>query len=110
MRYSEQACSPAEFKSWEESTMADAQGYLLAGGAAELERLTLQARVWQPEAEHMLDQIGLRTGDHCVDLGCGAMGILEPLKRRVGPRGRVVGVDIDAKLLGAAQRLLTEQQ
>ena len=25
-------------------------GYLLAGGAAELERLQLQARVWEPEA------------------------------------------------------------
>ena len=37
-------------------------GYLLAGGAAELERLQLQARVWEPEAEAMLDRIGLAPG------------------------------------------------
>ena len=30
--------------------MADASQYLLAGGSAELERLRLQARVWEPEA------------------------------------------------------------
>src|SRR5215831_1583540 len=71
--------------------MTDAsEKYLLAGGAAELERLQLQARVWEPEAETMLDHIGLEAGWHCLDLGCGAMGILGPLARRVGPSGQVV--------------------
>ena len=78
-------------------------GYLLAGGAAELERLQLQARVWEPEAEAMLDRIGLAPGARCIDLACGAMGILRPLSRRVGPSGRVVGVDLDAKQLAGAR-------
>src|SRR5947208_284711 len=39
--------------------MPEPKEYLLAGGAAELERLQLQARVWEPEAEVMLDMIGL---------------------------------------------------
>lgn len=77
--------------------------YLLAGGAAELERLQLQARVWEPDAEAMLDRIGVRAGARCIDLGCGAMGILRPLSRRVGPAGHVVGVDTDPKLLTAAR-------
>jgi ubiquinone/menaquinone biosynthesis C-methylase UbiE len=55
--------------------------YLLAGSAAELERLGLQARVWDPEAGAMLDRIGLQPGWHCLDLGCGAMGIWGPLSR-----------------------------
>jgi hypothetical protein len=42
--------------------MSDTNNYLLSGGSAELERLRLQARVWEPEAEIMLDRIGLQTG------------------------------------------------
>jgi ubiquinone/menaquinone biosynthesis C-methylase UbiE len=91
--------------------MTDAsEKYLLAGGAAELERLQLQARVWEPEAEMMLDHIGLEAGWHCLDLGCGAMGILGPLSRRVGPTGRVIGVDLDAKQLAAARALVQEAE
>jgi SAM-dependent methyltransferase len=86
--------------------MAEAQSqYLLAGQRGELERLQLQARVLEPEAEAMLDQIGIRFGWHGLDLGCGAMGILGPLSRRVGTRGKVVGMDIDPKLLEAARML-----
>lgn len=79
------------------------QGYLLQGGAAELERLRLQARVWEPEAQAMLDRIGVPPGAACLDLGCGAMGILGPLSTRVGAGGRVVGVDVDDTQLAAAR-------
>jgi ubiquinone/menaquinone biosynthesis C-methylase UbiE len=90
--------------------MADAsQSYLLAGGAAELERLRLQARVLEPEAERMLDRIGVQPGWSCVDLGCGAMGILGPLSRRVGDNGRVVGVDTDAKQLAAVREYVQSE-
>jgi hypothetical protein len=49
--------------------------YLLAS-AMEAERLQLQAQVWQPAAEEMLDAIGIQPGWFCLDLGCGAMGFL----------------------------------
>lgn len=81
--------------------------YLLAGGAAELERLQLQAKVWEPEAEGLLDRIAVPPGWRVADLGCGAMGILGPLSRRVGRGGRVVGVDLDAKQLAAARAYAT---
>ena len=90
--------------------MTDPSTYLLAGGAAELERLRLQARVWEPEAERLLDQIGLPPGGSCVDLGCGGMGILGPLSRRVGPQGRVLGLDTDAKQLAAAREYVQANQ
>src|SRR4051794_11047087 len=67
--------------------------YLLPASASELERLRLQARVWEPEAETLLDRIGVQPGWRCADLGCGAMGILGPLSRRVGPTGRILGLD-----------------
>jgi SAM-dependent methyltransferase len=89
------------------STSSD--NYLLAGGSAELERLQLQARVWEPETEAMLDLIAPEPGWHCVDLGCGAMGIIEPLSRRVGSWGRVVGVDMDEKQLAAVRAFAQER-
>ena len=82
--------------------------YLLAGSPTELERLRLQARVWEPEAEAMLDQIGIQAGWSCIDLGCGAMGILDPLSRRVGASGRVIGVDNDQRQLAAARAYAQE--
>lgn len=84
------------------------RSYLLQGGTEELERLRLQARVWEPEAEAMLDRIGVPEGAACLDLGCGGMGILGPLSRRVGAEGRVVGVDADDKQLEAARAYVRE--
>lgn len=84
-------------------------GYLLSDSASELERLRLQARVWESEAEMMLDRIGIQPGAKVLDLGCGAMGILGPLSRRVGPDGRVTGVDLDAKQLEAARAFVQDE-
>jgi SAM-dependent methyltransferase len=88
--------------------MTSQQGYLLAGGVAELERLTLQARVWEAASAQMLDEIGLKHDSDSVDLGAGPMGILPLLRRRSS--GRVVGIDNDPKLLAAAKMVLEEQQ
>jgi SAM-dependent methyltransferase len=66
-------------------------------------RSRLQSQIWDPEVESWLDQIDVQPGWQCVDLGCGAMGILEPLARRSGPSGRVIGVEPRAPLLEAAR-------
>jgi ubiquinone/menaquinone biosynthesis C-methylase UbiE len=84
--------------------------YLLSGTASELERLRLQARVWEPEAEAWLDQLGISFGWRCLDLGCGAMGILGPLSRRAGLTGSVIGVDRDPKQLAAARLYVVENK
>lgn len=81
--------------------------YILAS-PVETERLRLQARVWEPEAEAMLDLIGIQPGWSCIDLGCGAIGILGPLSRRVGRGGRVIGVDLEKPLLAAARAYVQE--
>src|SRR5688572_30693908 len=51
----------------------------------------------------MLDLMGVTEGWSCVDLGCGPGGITEPMSRRVGPAGRVVGLDKDAEFLAHAR-------
>src|SRR5260370_18754719 len=78
-----------------EIPMTDAsEKYLLAGGSSELERVQLQARVWGPEVEVMLDYIGLEAGWRCLDLGCGALGILRPRRPRVGPTAPPTSMDL----------------
>lgn len=77
------------------------QDYFLASDE-ELGRLQVQARVWEPDAGVMMDQIGVGPGWTCADLGCGGMGVLGPLSHRAGDAGRVVGLDADPQLLQAA--------
>ena len=82
--------------------------YLLSDSASELERLRLQARVWEPETEAWLDHFGPMTCWRCLDLGCGAMGILGALARRVGPSGQVTGADIDPLQLRGARTFVAD--
>lgn len=69
-------------------------------------RSRLQSQIWDPEVETWLDQIDVQAGWQCVDLGCGAMGILEPLSRRSGPTGRVIGLEPRGSLLVAAREFV----
>lgn len=85
-----------------------ANDYVMSN-ATEAERLRVQARVWEQDVEALLDQIGVQPGWTCLDLGCGALGILKQLSRRVRPGGRVVGVDRDERLLAAARAHVAEE-
>jgi SAM-dependent methyltransferase len=80
--------------------------YLLAGQPSELERLQLQARVWEPSGRRVLDEIGEGRGARVLDVGCGGFGWLRLLSEWVGPEGRVVGTDIDDAMLEAAGQLV----
>ena len=55
------------------------------------------------DAGVMLDRIGVGPGWRCLDLGCGPGGIMHLLSSRVGPTGRVVGLDADPVMLEAAR-------
>ncbi|HSE92649.1 MAG TPA: methyltransferase domain-containing protein [Methylomirabilota bacterium] len=50
--------------------------------------------------------VPVRAGDRVLEVGCGSGVVLRDLAARVGPRGRVVGVDPSRWLLAAAARLL----
>lgn len=64
-----------------------------------------QARVYADEAEQLLELIGVAPGASVADVGCGTLGILGVLRDRVGPAGRVVGVDRDTRILDAARQV-----
>jgi len=77
--------------------------YPIERRAGELERLRVQAAAMAPETHPMLDRFGPMAGWTCADVGCGPGGITDLLSNRVGPSGRVVGIDMDDEFLDIAR-------
>src|SRR5262245_15998417 len=78
-------------------------------------RAQLAAQAWAEVCELLdlqLSPLGLRAievlspmpGDVVVDVGCGAGQSVLQLAHRVGPQGRVIGIDIAPLLLDVARR------
>jgi SAM-dependent methyltransferase len=57
-----------------------------------------------------IDFAAPRTGDRVVDIGCGCGATLLELSPRVGPKGKVLGVDISAVMLEAARKRVAAQR
>jgi SAM-dependent methyltransferase len=80
-------------------TQSFAGNYPIERRAGEIERLHVQGAAMAPDAAVMLDRIGVAPGWSCLDIGCGPRGITDLLSRRVGPTGRVLGLDRDPTFL-----------
>jgi len=78
--------------------------YPIERRAGEIERLHSQSKAMAPDTLAMLDRFGPMEGWTCLDIGCGPGGITDLLSARVGPAGRVVGLDMDSEFLEAARR------
>jgi ubiquinone/menaquinone biosynthesis C-methylase UbiE len=53
--------------------------------------------------EKMLDLVRLKPGESVLDIGCGTGTLTIAAKRRVGPEGRVCGVDASPEMLARAR-------
>lgn len=82
---------------------ANTGSYLLADQPAELGRLQLQSKVWEPAGRELLATLPNGSGMTALDVGCGVMGWLRLLSEWVGPQGRVVGSDINENMLAGAR-------
>jgi ubiquinone/menaquinone biosynthesis C-methylase UbiE len=69
--------------------------YALGSSPGESARLQRQADELAADSAALLDRVGLRPGQHAIDLGCGPRGILDLLAERVMPSGRVIALDAD---------------
>lgn len=78
--------------------------YPIERRAGEIERLHIQSKAMAPDTLAMLDRFGPMQGWTCLDIGCGPGGITDLLGARVGPTGRVIGLDMDAEFLEHARR------
>src|SRR5262245_16862911 len=77
--------------------------YAIRGGNEGKERLDVLARVLLPTTTQLLDRVGLIRGMKCLDIGCGGGHVTILMARTVGPEGRVIGTDTDAKILALAR-------
>ncbi len=84
--------------------------YLLSRAPDEVARLQSWTQSWVSETEAVLDCIRIQPGWRCLDLACGPAGILEPLRRRAGPEGQVIGADINPAMLAAARDLCSQNR
>jgi ubiquinone/menaquinone biosynthesis C-methylase UbiE len=84
--------------------------YLLGHSANEEERLRRQPQELAPDSRRLLDQLDIRPGDQAIDIGCGPQGILDLLSERVGPKGKVVGLERSESTVRLAQKFVAERQ
>lgn len=80
--------------------------YALGHTPEEYERLRMQARVWDTATGRLLDEIGLGPGASCLDAGCGPGETMRAMAERVGPAGRVLGLDADPAIGAMTQAML----
>ena len=83
--------------------------YTLGSNPAEQNRLRRQSDDLHPHALTMLARTGLQPGAATLDLGCGPRGTIELLSQRVGPTGRVTGMDVNPVHVDLARQLVLEK-
>jgi SAM-dependent methyltransferase len=83
--------------------------YFLGYRRAEQERLQEQARQLADESSWLFDQVAIAAGARVVELGCGPHGCLDLLARRVGPSGKVIGVERSDEAVKMARAMVGEQ-
>lgn len=78
--------------------------YVIRGGVEGRERLLLLSEVMGPSTRALLKMVSITAGSICLDVGCGGGDVTFELARITGPKGRVVGVDLDETQLAIARR------
>jgi len=89
--------------------MTRSDQYVLGYRQAEQERLQQQAQQLAHESSWLFDQIPIARGAQVVEIGCGPHGCLDLLSTRVGPAGRVVGVERNAEAAALARKLISQR-
>ena len=89
--------------------MIGSEHYAIRGGVAGRERLRILGRVMASSTRSLFERLGVGDGLTCLDAGCGGGDVTLELARRVGPRGRAIGVDIDGTTLRLAREEAEEQ-
>jgi cyclopropane fatty-acyl-phospholipid synthase-like methyltransferase len=77
--------------------------YAIAGGKEGKQRLDLLSDAMRATTFELLESAGLKTGDQCLDAGCGGGHVALEMARIVGPTGHVMGIDFDPHVLEFAR-------
>ena len=61
-----------------------------------------------PLRGRVVQRLGLRPGDHAVDMGCGTGASLASLRAAVGPGGRITGVELSEEMAAVARQRIAD--
>jgi ubiquinone/menaquinone biosynthesis C-methylase UbiE len=78
--------------------------YVLGHSDAETRRLIIQNQLYGPTTRRLFTAAGIGAGMRVLDIGCGAGDVSLLLADLVGPRGQVVGVDMNPAILETARQ------
>jgi ubiquinone/menaquinone biosynthesis C-methylase UbiE len=67
--------------------------YALGHSDRELDRLSMQALMFEPFTRQLVREAGLGSGMRVLDVGCGGGDVAFLAVERIGPTGTVLGVD-----------------
>lgn len=84
---------------------APQEEYAFTRSHREYRRLSRQSQVLEPATLRALSDVALAPGASVLDVGCGTGDVMRLLAQRVGPTGRVTGLDVDAS---QGERMLAE--
>jgi len=80
-------------------------GWQLHGTSAELYERFLVPTVTLPWAHDLVGRVGLRSGEHVLDVACGTGAVARLAASAVGDGGRVAAVDVNHEMLAVGRSL-----
>jgi SAM-dependent methyltransferase len=84
---------------------ADTGRYALDNAAAQAgDRMTALSEIFDAGTTYHIEQCGITSGWHCLEIGGGGGSIAAWMSERVGQKGRVVVTDINTRFLDSLQR------
>lgn len=89
-------------------TTTDSARFQLAGSGPEAYQRYLVPAFFAACADQLLDLAPPRPGERVLDVGCGTGVVTIEAARRLGPGGRVTGVDINEGMLAVARSVAAE--
>lgn len=82
--------------------------YTLGRTSHETTRLIEQSRIYGESTHRLCKRAGIIDGMRVLEIGSGAGDVALTLAELVGPTGQVVGVDVNADILGTARQRATD--
>jgi ubiquinone/menaquinone biosynthesis C-methylase UbiE len=64
--------------------------------------------LYEPYRKMVIQKLELQDGETVLDLGCGSGLNFEPIMAEIGPQGILVGVDVSAKMLARARKVVNQ--
>ncbi len=84
--------------------------YALGSDESERQRLRRQSEELRAQSAALLDRAGIQPHWNVIDVGCGPRGVVDILSERVGPAGRVTGLDFNPANVGLARDFVRESR